>query len=84
VLPDVMSEKRQKNYYDLDQKKGAEFDKGYMDQMVKDHKDDIDKFEKEAENGKDAEIKSWAAGKLATLRHHLEEAERIRDGLNRK
>lgn len=83
ALPDVMSEKCQKKYYDLDQKKGADFDKDYMDLMVKDHKDDIDKFEKEAEKGDDPEIKSWAAGKLTALRHHLGEAERIRDGLKK-
>lgn len=82
ALPDVISEKCQKKYYDIDQKnKGEEFDKAYMDQMVKDHKDDIDMFEKEAEKGNDPEIKSWASGKLATLRHHLEEAERISDQL---
>jgi putative membrane protein len=85
ILPDVMSEKCQKKYYDLDQKtKGEEFDKEYISQMIKDHKDDIDKFEKEADKGNDAEVKSWAAGKLATLRHHLEEAERIQDDLKNK
>jgi putative membrane protein len=85
VLPDVMSEKCQKKYYDLDKKeKGEDFDKEYIDLMVKDHKDDIDKFEKEADKGNDPEIKSWAAGKLATLRHHLEEAERIQDELKNK
>jgi putative membrane protein len=84
ALPDVMSEKCQRKYYDLDQKKGSDFDKEYIDLMVKDHKDDIDKFEKEAEKGNDAEIKSWASGKLATLRHHLTEAERIQDELKNK
>jgi putative membrane protein len=85
VLPDVMSEKCQKKYYDLDQKtKGEEFDKEYISLMIKDHKDDIDKFEKEADKGNDTEVKSWAAGKLATLRHHLEEAERIQDDLKNK
>jgi putative membrane protein len=84
TLPDVMSEKCQKKYYDLDQKKqGEEFDREYIDQMIKDHKDDIDKFEKEADKGNDTEVKSWAAGKLATLRHHLEEAERIQDDLKK-
>jgi putative membrane protein len=85
ILPDVMSEKCQKKYYDLDQKnKGEEFDKEYISLMIKDHKDDIDKFEKEADKGNDTEVKSWAAGKLATLRHHLEEAERIQDDLKNK
>jgi putative membrane protein len=80
ALPDVMSEKCQKKYYDLDQKaKGEDFDKDYMDLMVSDHKDVVDKFEKEANNGEDAELKSWASGKLAALRHHLEEAQRVQD-----
>lgn len=81
ALPDVMCEKCQKKYYDLDQKNGADFDKEYIDMMVKDHKDDIDKFEKEADKGNDGEIKTWASGKLATLRHHGEEAERIQKAL---
>ena len=85
ALPDVMSEKCQKKYYDLDKKdKGEDFDKDYIDQMVKDHKDDIDKFEKEADKGNDGDIKAFAAGKLATLRHHLEEAQRIQDNLKDK
>jgi putative membrane protein len=80
ALPDVLSENCQKKYYDLDQKaQGAEFDKAYIDLMVKDHKDDIDKFEKEANKGEDPELKLWASEKLAALRHHLEEAERIKD-----
>ena len=81
VLPDVMSEKCQKKYYDIDQKNGSDFDKEYIDLMVKDHKDDINKFEKEADKGNDPELKSWAAGKLATLRHHLEQAQAIQDDL---
>ena len=81
VLPDVMSEKCQKKYYDLDQESGEDFNKEYIDLMVKDHKDVIDKFEKEADKGNEADIKSWAAGKLAKLRHHLEEAKRIQNNL---
>jgi putative membrane protein len=85
TLPDVMSEKCQKKYYDLDQKaQGPEFDKAYMELMVKDHKDDIDKFEKEADKGEDPELKSWASGKLSALRHHLEEAERINEAIKGK
>ena len=82
ALPDVINEDAQKEYYDLDQKeKGDEFDKEFMDQMVEDHRDIIRNFEGEADNGNDADIKAWAAGKLAALRHHLEEAERIQESL---
>lgn len=72
TLPAVLSEDKQKKVNDLKAKKGAEFDKAYSDFMVEDHKEDIDLFKKEAENGKDAEIKSWAAGKLPTLQSHLQ------------
>ena len=84
ALPDVMCEDCQKKYYDLDQKTtGEEFDEEYMDLMVKDHKDAIDKFEKEARDGNDGEIKLWASGKVPALRHHLQEAENIKESINR-
>ncbi|MEO5603499.1 MAG: DUF4142 domain-containing protein [Cyclobacteriaceae bacterium] len=78
-LPTVLGDDQQKRYDNLNEKTGQDFDKEYMDLMVKDHKDDIDAFEKEAENGKEAELKSWAAGKLTALRHHLEVAERTQE-----
>ncbi len=74
-LPGVLSEKNQKTYEDLAKKSGLEFDKDYTDFMVKDHKEDIDDFKKEAEKGNDSEIRTWAAGKVSTLEHHLMMAE---------
>lgn len=83
-LPDVMSEDKQKKYYDLERDEDAsDFDEEYMDEMVEDHKKDINKFEDIADDAKDAELKSWAAEKLATLRHHLAEAERIHDAVKK-
>lgn len=81
ALPDVMSEERREQYYDLDRKRGAEFDREYMDLMVSAHKDAVDLFERIAESGESLEIRDWAASKVPVLQHHLEEAERIRDSL---
>jgi putative membrane protein len=75
TLPPTLGEKCQKKYNDLAEEKGEEFDKEYMSFMVSDHKDVIDAFEKQAEKGNDADLKSWASGKLPTLRHHLEMAQ---------
>lgn len=69
---------------DFTKLKGAEFDKEYISFMVKDHKEDIDKFNKQAEKGNDNELKTWAAGKAPTLQHHLREAERIDSTLNKR
>jgi putative membrane protein len=79
TLPQKLSDKNQKKYNDLSEKRGTEFDKAYTKFMVDDHEDDIDEFKKEAEKGDDAEIKSWASGKVTTLEHHLEMAKEAKD-----
>lgn len=73
-LPAALSDKSQKKYNDLLEKTGKDFEDAYTDCMVKDHKDAVDKFKKEAEKGEDVDLKSWAAGKVATLENHLEMA----------
>jgi putative membrane protein len=79
TLPIEMGDKCQRKYEDLAKKTGKDFDKAYTDLMVKDHKDDIDLFKKEADKGNDPEIKSWAAGKVAVLEHHLERSKDAKD-----
>ncbi len=80
-LPAVPNADMQKKIDDLKQKRGSDFDKAYIDLMVDDHKEDIDHFQKEADNGNDADLKQWAAGKVPTLQHHLHMAEDIQNGL---
>lgn len=73
-LPSGLSEDSQESYNDLAEKTGMEFDEAYTEFLVKDHEKDIDEFRKQAENGCDADLKSWAAGKVPTLEQHLERA----------
>lgn len=54
---------------------GAEFDRAYMQEMLKDHNKDIAAFEQQAEQGKDQELKSWATKILPTLKEHKEIAQ---------
>ena len=54
---------------------GADFDKQYMDAMVSDHKEDIKKFQRVADKGKDAELKQFASQTLPILKEHLQLAE---------
>ncbi len=70
-LPPALSDKSHETYNELFAKSGRDFDEAYTDLMVKDHEKVLDSFKKEAENGKDADIKSWAVGKISTLEHHL-------------
>ncbi len=75
TLPTAMSDDHQNKYKDMAAKKGADFDKAYAEMMVEDHKDDIEMYQKQANNGKDADFKTFAAGKVPVLQHHLQMAE---------
>ncbi|AYB29576.1 DUF4142 domain-containing protein [Chryseolinea soli] len=81
TLPQSLSEKNQKRYDELQQMKGKEFDEAYADFMVKDHKQDIDEFKKEAEKGNDKDLQSWAQGKVPVLEHHLSMAQQTQESL---
>jgi putative membrane protein len=53
---------------------GAKFDKDFGEWAVKSHEKDISAFQKEAKDGKDADVKAWAEKTLPTLQHHLDMA----------
>jgi putative membrane protein len=50
---------------------GTAFDRAYMKDMVKDHKQDVAEFQKEANDGTDPGLKSFAGMTLPTLQQHL-------------
>jgi putative membrane protein len=59
---------------------GPNFDKAYIDLVIKGHQDMISLFESEANNGQDTRAKHFAREMLPTLRHHLREAETLGRG----
>ncbi|HEY6228473.1 MAG TPA: DUF4142 domain-containing protein [Verrucomicrobiae bacterium] len=62
---------------DMEGKQGADFDRAFIEHAVKDHRKDIAKFERASRDLSDSELKAFATETLPTLRHHLDEAERI-------
>lgn len=56
---------------------GTEFDRRYMQAMLKDHQESVRLFERQAKNGKDPELKALAAKTLPQLRAHLKKAQQI-------
>ena len=77
TLPASVSDEMRKHIDDLNKKSGKDFDKDYMDMMVKDHKDVIDGFEDMAKNSKDSAFKNFAVKTLPTLYKHLGAAKAI-------
>ena len=61
----------------LEKLSGTQFDKAYMDAMLKDHKKDVADFQKESQSGKDPDLKSFASQTLPTLQDHLKQAQSV-------
>lgn len=83
TVPAQMEDNHRNTVEELKQKTGSEFDSSYMDEMVDDHESDVDKFRRQAENGKDPEVKAFAARTLEVLLIHQDSAKNIRDAINR-
>ncbi|MDZ4286744.1 MAG: DUF4142 domain-containing protein [Prosthecobacter sp.] len=58
---------------------GEDFDKAFLNQLEKDHKNAISAFEDAAKDSKDAEVKAWAEKHLSHLRAHLDEVKAALD-----
>jgi putative membrane protein len=56
---------------------GDAFDREYAKDMLKDHEEDVAKFEEAATTATDADVKKYAAKTLPTLREHLEMARKL-------
>jgi putative membrane protein len=76
-LPTRMSRSDQKTYNRLSRLSGQQFDRAYSRDMVADHQKDVREFEREAQSGKDPEVKAWAANTLKVLQEHLRMARDI-------
>jgi putative membrane protein len=64
------------------QEAGKNFDRDYIEQMVEDHKADVELFETAADNEQlDLELRSYAKRILPTLRDHLKQAQTIQGKL---
>lgn len=77
TLPTALSSQDQTTYNQLSKLSGEQFDKTYAQDMLKDHKADIAKFQHEANDGKDAAIKSFASSTLPTLQTHMRMAQQM-------
>jgi putative membrane protein len=76
-LPTSESMMQKMTYERLSHKTGVDFDKAYIEDMVKDHKADIAAFEKEVNSGSDSDAKAVAQKALPIIREHLRMAQQI-------
>ena len=78
-LPTALDKKHQKVADKLGKLSGPDFDRAYMKDMVKDHKEDVSDFRKEAKKAKDPDVQKFAQSTLPTLEEHLAMAQKTHD-----
>ncbi|HTX15807.1 MAG TPA: DUF4142 domain-containing protein [Candidatus Baltobacteraceae bacterium] len=76
-LPTELNKHDQRVYDKLSQLSGAQFDRAYARDMVRDHKHDVAAFQEEAKGGQVHAVKDFAAQTLPTLQEHLKLAEQM-------
>ncbi len=71
LLPTTISHHENSTLEHLQKLSGAEFDKAYVSDMLRDHKKDVKEFEKASQDLSDPDLKAFAAKTLPTLQEHL-------------
>jgi putative membrane protein len=60
---------------------GEQFDRQFLNHAVMDHQKDIREFQKEADSGKDPQVKQFAQQTLPVLKKHLQMAQQAQQSL---
>jgi putative membrane protein len=77
ALPTDLDSKHRQVIDRLSKLSGAEFDRAYVNDMVRDHRKDVAEFKREAERAKDPDLKAWAQKTLPTLEDHLKQVQQL-------
>ncbi|MGH9528695.1 MAG: DUF4142 domain-containing protein [Terriglobales bacterium] len=77
TLPDDLNAKDKATKARLEKLSGKQFDRAYMNDMVKDHIQDVAEFNRESKMAKDPDVKNFASQTLPTLQDHLKDARSV-------
>ena len=81
-LPDSVGDDKRKEIDKLGDKKGKDFDKSYINEMISSHERSVDLFQKQVDNGNDAAVKTFAANTLPRLQMHLDSLKSIKKAID--
>ncbi len=71
-VPDSLNAKHKATIDKLSAMSGADFDKAYVKEMIKDHEEDIAEFEKADKQVQNADLKKFIDDTIAVMKEHLE------------
>jgi putative membrane protein len=81
TLPAEPDSAHMKKADELGQMNGTDFDKAYVKTMIDGHKKTLDLMNKEAKDGKDADLKAFAAKTAPIVQMHLDAINKIHDSM---
>jgi len=81
TLPAALDAEHQAKSDSLTKLSGKDFDKGYVQVMIEGHKKTLALMQSEASNGKDAELKAFAAKTAPVVQMHLSAIMKIQDSI---
>ena len=84
TLPTEMGSKQRKSIDRLSKLSGAEFDREFLKEAVRDHKEDISEFQKEIDKGTDPALKNLASNYLSILQDHLNMAQNAQGSTSKR
>jgi putative membrane protein len=77
ALPADLSSKDQAVYDRISKLNGADFDRAYAQDMVKDHQLDLQAFQREANHGNNGTMREFASQNVPMIQQHLEQAKKL-------
>lgn len=77
TLPDMVSSQDKATKAELEKLSGAQFDKAYMTDMLKDHRTDVAEVAHASKTAHNPAVRKFAEETLPVLESHLKEAEKV-------
>jgi putative membrane protein len=81
TLPDSVSDDSKKEMNDLAKKNGKDFDKAYINAMIKGHQDVLDMFKSAGDKVNDTEVKTFISNTIPKVQIHLDAAKDIQKSM---
>jgi len=81
-LPETIGGSMQHQVEELAGKKGKDFDRAYISQMIKDHQDAISLFKRATEKVNDPDVRTFANNTLPKLQEHLDSCKVVQKIIN--
>lgn len=81
AIPDKLTPEQEKMLMHFQDSTLKNFDKEYMQHMVKNHEKSVELFTKASKECKNEKLKAFAEKTLPTIKEHLSMAKKINDGL---